>query len=404
MLGDEDPAAIRLGEHRAVVESHPEGRHVRAESQRGRILAAMRAAIAEGGYGAASISETIKTAGVSRKTFYAQFADKEDCFVALYDEGIGHLVGVNRLNQAGGAIMDDFDDDGLLDIVVTTFDPTGSMAFYRNTGDGKFENRTEAAGLADLLALDVVVLDHQALAVAGEDAVSLHHGLGHQRQVDGIVGDDDAPRGVGDRRVGPGNPTFIIAEVAQSHHEWWDGSGYPDGLAGRDIPLEARICAVVDVFDALTMDRPYRRAMPTETVLEMMKEESGAHFDPDVLAAFFDNLSEIEGIRSGFDRPGGAPRTRRRGAAGRAGAPPGPLPAVLPARHPRRLRGHPLLGPGLGRLRAVRPTRARAARGHPLHPNDVGAARGPAPGAGAPVRGGPEPGARAPHRAPPAGG
>jgi hypothetical protein len=64
---------------------------------------------------------------------------------------IGHLVGVNRLNQAGGAIMDDFDNDGLLDIVTTTFDPTGAMTFYHNTGDGKFEDRAEAAGLSDQL-------------------------------------------------------------------------------------------------------------------------------------------------------------------------------------------------------------------------------------------------------------
>ncbi len=61
---------------------------------------------------------------------------------------IGHLVGIHRLNQAGGAIMEDFDNDGLLDIVVTSMDPTMAMAFYRNKGDGTFEDRTEAAGLS----------------------------------------------------------------------------------------------------------------------------------------------------------------------------------------------------------------------------------------------------------------
>jgi hypothetical protein len=60
---------------------------------------------------------------------------------------IGHLVGVSRLNQAGGAIMEDFDDDGLLDLVITTMDPTTPMAYYRNKGDGTFEDRTESAGL-----------------------------------------------------------------------------------------------------------------------------------------------------------------------------------------------------------------------------------------------------------------
>jgi hypothetical protein len=64
---------------------------------------------------------------------------------------VGHLVGVNRFNQAGGAIMEDFDNDGLLDIVVTSLDPTMHMAFYRNKGDGTFEDRTEAAGLTKQL-------------------------------------------------------------------------------------------------------------------------------------------------------------------------------------------------------------------------------------------------------------
>jgi len=64
---------------------------------------------------------------------------------------VGHLAGAGRLNQAGGAIMEDFDNDGLLDIVVTTLDPTQAMAFYRNKGDGKFEDRTEAAGLSKQL-------------------------------------------------------------------------------------------------------------------------------------------------------------------------------------------------------------------------------------------------------------
>src|ERR1700722_1209938 len=63
----------------------------------------------------------------------------------------GHLVGVNRFNQAGGAIMDDFDNDGLLDIVTTSFDPSQSMAFFRNKGDGTFEDRTQEAGLAKQL-------------------------------------------------------------------------------------------------------------------------------------------------------------------------------------------------------------------------------------------------------------
>lgn len=89
--------------------------------------------------------------------------------------------------------------------------------------------------------------------------------------------------------------------IARSHHERWDGTGYPDGLAREDIPLEARICAVVDFFDALTMDRPYRKAFPVPDVLEMMKEGEGTHFDPRILEAFFDAQEEILEVRDTAD-------------------------------------------------------------------------------------------------------
>lgn len=88
--------------------------------------------------------------------------------------------------------------------------------------------------------------------------------------------------------------------IARSHHERWDGTGYPQGLSGPDIPIEARICAVVDFFDALTMDRPYRRALGTDVVLGMMREASGSHFDPEVLDVFFTHLPKITEIRSGY--------------------------------------------------------------------------------------------------------
>ena len=93
---------------------------------------------------------------VSRTRSIPRFLISLDRFLkSEFDIGkfrdIGHLVGVNRFNQAGGAIMEDFDNDGLLDLAVTSFDPTEPMAFYRNKGDGTFEDRTEAAGLTDQL-------------------------------------------------------------------------------------------------------------------------------------------------------------------------------------------------------------------------------------------------------------
>ncbi len=75
--------------------------------------------------------------------------------------------------------------------------------------------------------------------------------------------------------------------ICLSHHEKWDGSGYPQGLAGEDIPLEGRIVAVVDVLDALTSPRPYKRAWTLEEALAEIRTQSGQHFDPQVVAALF---------------------------------------------------------------------------------------------------------------------
>jgi putative two-component system response regulator len=78
----------------------------------------------------------------------------------------------------------------------------------------------------------------------------------------------------------------IAAEIAHYHHEKWDGSGYPEGLSGRDIPLAARIMAVADVYDALSTRRVYKEALPPDTVHAHMIEGSGSHFDPDVIEAY----------------------------------------------------------------------------------------------------------------------
>ncbi len=76
------------------------------------------------------------------------------------------------------------------------------------------------------------------------------------------------------------------AHVVRSHHERWDGHGYPDGLAGEDIPISARVFAVADVLDALTTDRPYRPASPLSSARSVIVAESGKQFDPQVVEAF----------------------------------------------------------------------------------------------------------------------
>jgi HD-GYP domain-containing protein (c-di-GMP phosphodiesterase class II) len=75
-------------------------------------------------------------------------------------------------------------------------------------------------------------------------------------------------------------------DVVECHHERYDGSGYPNGLAGEAIPMRARIFAIVDVFDALTSKRPYKEAIPFEETMAILRSESGKHFDPRLLATF----------------------------------------------------------------------------------------------------------------------
>jgi putative two-component system response regulator len=112
---------------------------------------------------------------------------------------------------------------------------------------------------------------------------------------------------IGARLLSGGRSALVqMAErIARSHHERWDGKGYPDGLAGEDIPIEARIVSVVDVIDALSHARPYREAWPIERVLDLIRGGRGAHFDPalvdallgDAFASYFHRLSVGLGAR-----------------------------------------------------------------------------------------------------------
>ncbi len=77
-------------------------------------------------------------------------------------------------------------------------------------------------------------------------------------------------------------------DIPYYHHEKWDGSGYPHGLSGEQIPLAARVFAVADVWDALTSDRPYRPAWSNEKALDYIRSQAGSHFDPQVVAVFFE--------------------------------------------------------------------------------------------------------------------
>jgi len=126
---------------------------------------------------------------------------------------------------------------------------------------------------------DRVLLKPGRLTVAEREEVKRHSLIGHE--------------------VLAGSRSEVLelaATIALTHHERWDGTGYPRGLAAEEIPLEGRIVAVADVFDALTHDRVYRTAMPLQAALAVLRDGHGSHFDPVVLDCFFDALSEVETI------------------------------------------------------------------------------------------------------------
>jgi putative two-component system response regulator len=88
----------------------------------------------------------------------------------------------------------------------------------------------------------------------------------------------------------------LAKEVALYHHEKWNGAGYPAGIAGKDIPLSARIVAIADVFDALTSKRPYKAPWPVAKAIDYIQQQSGQHFDPELVPRFIECLPEVEAI------------------------------------------------------------------------------------------------------------
>lgn len=117
---------------------------------------------------------------------------------------------------------------------------------------------------------------------------------------------------IGARILGdhPSGLLRLAATIALSHHEKWDGSGYPHGLAGEEIPEMARVVAIADVFDALTSVRPYKAAWSVDDAAEWIRGQSGHHFDPQVAEAFLDSLSEIVEIRERWPETNAGIRTQ----------------------------------------------------------------------------------------------
>ena len=99
----------------------------------------------------------------------------------------------------------------------------------------------------------------------------------------------------------------VGAIIARGHHEKYDGSGYPDGVAGEDIPIEARIAAIADVFDALTSKRVYKDALPITAAIDILRKGRGQHFDPGLLDIFLADMEAVNRIRKQFQDSGHQP-------------------------------------------------------------------------------------------------
>jgi putative two-component system response regulator len=147
----------------------------------------------------------------------------------------------------------------------------------------------EAAPLHDVgkMAIPDSILLKRGNLTAEEQAVMRRHaGLGAR-----LLSNSSAP------------VLQMAAVIAATHHEWWDGSGYPSGLAGERIPLVGRVVAVADVFDALTHTRPYKAAWPVSQAIARIKRGSGSQFDPRVVAAFLAVHERALAAAGAGDRP-----------------------------------------------------------------------------------------------------
>ena len=106
----------------------------------------------------------------------------------------------------------------------------------------------------------------------------------------------DIPAPANDTSAEPLRALEVARDIAHCHHEHWDGSGYPPGLAGTDIPLAARVMAVADVFDALTSARPYKQGWPVADALDYIIQRAGRQFDPVVVQALVDCRADVEAV------------------------------------------------------------------------------------------------------------
>lgn len=157
-----------------------------------------------------------------------------------------------------------------------------ALARALGLGHHEAENIRVAAPMHDIGKIgipDGILLKPAKLTAQEFEVVKTHTAIGAE-----MLSDTEVPL----LRLG--------SEIALAHHEKWDGSGYPKGLRGDEIPLEARIVAVADVYDSLSRVRPYRNALDYGEVEATMRDGRGTHFDPEILDAFMDTIPNLRSI------------------------------------------------------------------------------------------------------------
>lgn len=182
---------------------------------------------------------------------------------------------------------------------------TSIIARQMGYPDNRLEMLEQAAQLHDVGKIgvpDSILFKPGKLAVDEYDLMKKHCALGRQiiepiSEKEWNILKTHTRIGESMLHVRSSSLLMLAARIAQTHHERWDGKGYPLGLQGEDIPLEGRIVAVADVFDALSSKRPYKDPFPRQKCFDILREGRGTQFDPAVIDAFFDCADEIVEIQ-----------------------------------------------------------------------------------------------------------
>jgi putative two-component system response regulator len=214
--------------------------------------------------------------------------------VLLYSRDLRHLLEIERGQRAL-----------LQESYLETVTALASALESKDTGTRQHSNRVQRYAIELLSAID----PHRLEQDQGISYGFLLHDIGKIGIPDGILQKPGPLTRAERRRM---QTHTVLGEqmlggvavlqgaglrIVRSHHERWDGRGYPDGLAGTDVPLGARIFAVADALDAMTSDRPYRRALSWKAASEEIVAQSGKQFDPDIVEAFRDSEHSLRSIQ-----------------------------------------------------------------------------------------------------------